>query len=71
MLAHGCRRALSFLWVILLAFSSVADAVSVKSYSYDAYGNLQEVVDPRGFATHYRYDLLNRLEEVDYQTTQQ
>ncbi len=60
------KRALCFLWIILLVFTSVSHAISVKSYSYDKYGNVQEITDPRGFVTKYRYDLLNRLEEIEY-----
>ena len=42
----------------------LAHAISVKTYSYDKYGNLQEITDPRGLTTRYQYDLLNRLAEI-------
>ncbi|MEX0961327.1 MAG: RHS repeat-associated core domain-containing protein [Simkaniaceae bacterium] len=58
------RRISIFLWIFSLLIPSSSDAISVKSYSYDPYGNLQEVTDPRGFAIQYHYDCLNRLEQI-------
>jgi len=66
MLAGPYKRMPCFLWGILFVFSNVSHAISVKSYSYDKYGNVQEITDPRGFTTQYRYGLLNSLEEIDY-----
>ncbi len=66
MLADSYKRIFSFLWVILLIFPMASYALSVKSYSYDKYGNLQEITDPRGFTTQFHYDLLSRLERIAY-----
>ena len=66
MLVSSHNRMLFFLWAILFLFSGISHAVSIKSYSYDTYGNVQEITDPRGFVTQYHYDLLNRVEKVDY-----
>ena len=60
------KRNFVLLWLILLAFPCISAAISIKSYSYDKYGNLQEITDPRGFVTQYQYDLLNRPEKIDY-----
>ncbi len=57
---------LHFLWIVLLLFPNTSDAISVKSYSYDKYGNVQDITDPRGFVTQFHYDLINRLERIDY-----
>ncbi len=65
MLADVYKR-IFLLWIILFATADVSYAISVKSYSYDKYGNVQEVTDPRGFVIQYGYDLLNRLEKIDY-----
>lgn len=58
----------SFFWLysIFLILPIISHAISVKTYSYDEYGNLKEMTDPRGLTSQYHYDLLNRLEEVDY-----
>lgn len=66
MLARTHKRILYFLWAFLFVFPTVFHAVSVKSYSYDKYGNIQEITDPRGGVTQYHYDLLNRIEKIDY-----
>lgn len=66
MLVGSYKRILCFLWAFLFIFPSISHAISVKSYSYDKYGNVQEIRNPRGFATQYHYDLLNRLEKIDY-----
>jgi YD repeat-containing protein len=66
MLTGVYKRMRFCLWAILFAFPSVSNAISVKSYSYDQYGNLKEITDPRGFVTQYHYDLLNRLEKIEY-----
>lgn len=60
------RRGFFFLWVLLLIVPNISDAVSVKSYSYDKYGNIEAITDPRGFVTQYHYDLINRLERINY-----
>ena len=59
-------KGIFLLWIILFAAADVSYAISVKSYSYDKYGNLDEMTDPRGFVIQYRYDLLNRLERINY-----
>jgi RHS repeat-associated protein len=66
MLAGAYQRILLFLWIIACVFPIDVHAISIKSYSYDKYGNLQAITDPRGFVTQYRYDLLNRLETIEY-----
>ena len=66
MVADSYKRILSFLWVILFVFPIASHAISVKSYSYDKYGNVQEITDPRGFVTQFHYDLIDRLERIDY-----
>ena len=66
MLASSYKRMLSFLWIILFVFPLASHAISIKSYSYDKYGNVQEITDPRGFVTQFHYDLINRLERIDY-----
>jgi YD repeat-containing protein len=55
-----------FLWILFLFIPSFSNAASIKSYSYDQYGNLQEVTDPRGFTTQYYYDRLNRVEKISF-----
>ncbi len=47
-----------------LLIPSLSDAASTRTYSYDCYGNLQEVIDPRGFTTQYHYDCLTRVEQL-------
>lgn len=61
-----CKKIFCFLWTLLAVYPLASDAVSVKSYSYDAYGNTQEITDPRGHHTQYQYDLINRLEKINY-----
>jgi len=60
------KQLLTFLWGFSLLIPSLSDAVSARSYSYDRYGNLQEVIDPRGFITQYHYDCLNRVEKISF-----
>lgn len=71
MLGNIRHQAFFFLCSILLILPSISNAVSVKSYSYDEYGNLKEVIDPRGLKSHYQYDLLNRLEAIHYSDGQE
>jgi|JI10StandDraft_1071094.scaffolds.fasta_scaffold240198_4 hypothetical protein len=61
MLIDSYKQILFFLWVTLFVFPIASHAISIKSYSYDKYGNLQEITDPRGFVTQFHYDLINRL----------
>ncbi len=56
-----------FLWAFSVLAPCISNAVSVKSYSYDRYGNLEKITDPRGFITQYHYDCLNRVEKIDFQ----
>jgi YD repeat-containing protein len=58
------NQLLSCLCGFSLLIPSLSDAVSTRSYSYDQYGNLQTVIDPRGFTTQRYYDRLNRLEQL-------
>ena len=58
------KQLLAFLWGFSLLIPSLSEAISTKSYSYDKYGNLQEITDPRGFKVQYHYDCLDRLEQI-------
>lgn len=60
------QRLVFFLSIFFLLLPSASTALSTKSYFYDPSGNLQKIIDPRGFATQYRYDCLDRLEEIEY-----
>ncbi len=66
MLINLYKRVFFFLWSALLILPAVSNASSIKSYSYDEYGNLKEITDPRGLISQFHYDLLDRLEEIDY-----
>ena len=64
MLIDSYKQILFFLWVTLFVFPIASHAISIKSYSYDKYGNLQEITDPRGFVTQFHYDLINQLTHI-------
>lgn len=60
------KQLIFFQCMLFLTTPNFSHAFSVKSYSYNRYGNLQEIVDPRGFSTQYQFDCLNRLEQITF-----
>lgn len=66
MLINTYKQIFFFLWICFFAFPSISNASSITSYAYNKHGNLEQIIDPRGFSSCYEYDLLNRIKEIDY-----